>query len=205
MGNCYGIYKNVRTAAWECLRDFSDGTLPVSVTDIASEADIKIIRNSSVNLLEIGEESASIYSDEQWFIVYNDDLQHSRCRFIVAHELGHIFLGHGTAVSLGSGDIRTHDSCLEREADMFAARLLQPACVLYALDLHTADEIADLCDVSYETAHYRSVRMKELYRRSKFLSSEYEQIVYEKFRPFIEKKREELSALTTDSPEEQTT
>ncbi len=188
MNNCYGIYKNVRTAAWECLMAFSDGTLPVSVTDVAAAAGIRIIKNSSVNLLEIGEDSASIYSDEQWFVVYNDELAHSRCRFIIAHEMGHIFLGHGLSVSLGSGDIRTNDSCLEREADMFAARLLQPACVLYALDLHSADEIAELCDVSYETAHQRAVRMKELYRRSKFLCSDYERSVYEKFKPYIDSK-----------------
>lgn len=195
MKNCFGIYKNVRTASWECLVTFSDGRLPVSVTDIASEANIKIIKNSSVNLLEIGEESASIYSDEQWFIVYNDELSHSRCRFIVAHELGHIFLGHNLSVSLGSGDVRSSDKCLEREADMFASRLLQPACVLYALDVHSADEIVSLCDVPYDVAHYRSVRMKELYRRNKFLTSDYEKKVYNKFKTYIDvKKGEEISS-----------
>ena len=191
MKNCYGIYKNVRTASWECLLSFSDGRLPINISDIALEANVKIIRNSSVNLLEIGEESASIFSDEQWFIVYNDELSRSRCRFIVAHELGHIFLGHSLSVSLGSGDVRANDKCLEREAEMFASRLLQPACVLYALDIHTADEIVHLCDVPYDVAHYRAVRMKELYRRGKFLTSDYEKKVYDKFRDFIDMKNGE--------------
>jgi len=189
MKNCFGIFKNVRTAPWECLLTcLPDPKLPVDVHEIAEDMQIKLMGNSNVNLLENGETGASIYSEEQWFIIYDDLLPPLRVRYAVAHELGHIFLGQNAAVSLGSSDNRTSDKCLDREADMFAERLLMPSCVIYSLDLHSADEIAELCQVTYETAHRCAVRMKEMYRKGKFLNSDYEKRVCEHFRPFIEKK-----------------
>lgn len=40
---------------------------------------------------------------------------------------------------------KEYDKKIE-EADMFAARLLCPSCVLWGLNLHTADEIARTCE-----------------------------------------------------------
>lgn len=68
---------------------------------------------------------------------------------------------------------------------MFAIRLLSPACVLWGLNLHTAEEIAEYCDISLQAASYRAERMAELYRRNRFLRSPVERTLYKQFEPFI--------------------
>lgn len=182
----YGAYKNVRNAAWQCLIDFEIKELPVNLMSISKKADIKILKNSSVNELEPGESGASLLEEShQWYIVYDDQNTRQRSRFTIAHEFGHIFLGH----ELRNGHhARTFDkskSESEREADLFAARLLAPACVLWGLDKHTAVEISGLCDISISAAQARANRMTILYERNMFLTSPLERKVYDNFRDFI--------------------
>lgn len=57
------------------------------------------------------------------FIVYNDDKPVVRKRFSVAHELGHLYLGHLHGHSSDDLDTENFD---EIEANAFAAHLLMP-------------------------------------------------------------------------------
>lgn len=87
---------------------------------------------------------------------------------------------------------RTFDTSrptIEQEADVFAARLLAPACVLWGLDIHTAREISELCDISLTAAQVRAERMEILYSRNKFLTSPLEKKVYSNFQSYIQQKR----------------
>ena len=119
-------------------------------------------------------------------IIVNDRHPIQRRRYTIAHELGHYLLGHlGTGVSQLNRRRYDIKPGKESEADAFAARLLAPACVLWALDLHTADEIAGLCNMSVRAAGYRAERMKKLYQKNNFLKSPLEKKVYEQFKPFI--------------------
>ena len=68
---------------------------------------------------------------------------------------------------------------------MFAIRLLCPACVLWKLDLHTPEEIAQYCRVPLDTAKERSARMKTLYGRNKFLTSDIEREVFSRFEDYL--------------------
>lgn len=111
-------------------------------------------------------------------------------RFTIAHELGHILLGH--ELSDGFGHFRTASDkrpAAERQADEFAARLLAPACVLWALDVYSAEDIAALCDISFTAAQFRAERMMVLRERGKFLTSPLEQQVFEIFQPWIEQQK----------------
>ena len=81
------------------------------------------------------------------------------------------------------------DSPQERQANQFAARVLAPACVLWGLDLHSADEIAAACGISRAAAAFRAERMQELYRRGKFLTAPQERRVYRQFENFISQGR----------------
>ena len=74
----------------------------------------------------------------------------------------------------------------ESQADVFAARLLSPACVLWGLNLRTAKEITDICKMSIAEAKKRTQRMKVLYKRQKFLTSPLERKLYEQFIDYIE-------------------
>lgn len=188
----YGVYKNVRNESWQCLIDAGITELPVSTVKIADHFGVKIIKNSKFNWLEPTQSGISmqIISTNKWIICYNDTEPSRRSRFTIAHELGHILLGH----PLREGEQHTRVFVKERpqiesEADMFAARILAPACVLWGLDLHTPEEIANACDISITAAQFRAERMKELYRRQKFLTHPLEKQLFERFSDYIEKNR----------------
>lgn len=185
----YGKYKNARNASWQCLIDYGVSSLPINVLKIANNAGIKVIANSQVdndfNKLKFKESGKSIFDSGEWYVVFNDTEPIYRCKFTVAHELGHIFLGHETQNGQHRRTINITKPEEETEADIFASRLLAPACVLWALDLHTAEEIAKACDVSYQAAKIRANRMEVLYKRNKFLTSPLEKQVYKNFENFI--------------------
>ena len=182
----YGKYKDLRGAAWQCLIDNQIDRLPVNILQIAKNNGIRVIKNSDAHQLAENESGVSLSNGTKWYIIYDDSARIERSRFTVAHELGHIFLGH----KLVKGKIaRTKTFAtrpeIEREADMFASRLLCPACVLWALDLHTAEEISQACKVSYTAAKIRAERMELLYSRNKFLTHPLEKEVYLLFEEFI--------------------
>lgn len=181
----YGIYKDVRDAAWKCLIDCKINRLPVNLKKITEKYNIKVIKNSSINLLNPSENGASILYEKECFIVIDDENTLQRCRFTIAHELGHILLGHPTRNGYHARTIDKDRPEIEREADIFASRLLAPACVLWGLNLHTAEEIAKVCNISITAAKIRAERMDVLYKREKFLTSDLERNVYEQFKGFI--------------------
>lgn len=184
MPNSFGLLKNVRTASWECLLNYSEcGSLPVSVTDIASKTGVKIIRNSTVNIISPDKASGAFFTDKQWYIVYNDEFSRQESRFRIARELGHILLGHKQSVAFGNSTAELI-RFLELEADIFALGILAPEYVLYKINVHSADKIAELCDISPEYARLRESSLKKRYRKSKINVPEYEQQVYIKFRDF---------------------
>lgn len=77
----------------------------------------------------------------------------------------------------------------ETEADMFAARLLAPACVLWGINAQTAEQIATVCNISREAAKIRAERMEVLRKRGKFLTSPLERQVYQQFESYIQNNR----------------
>lgn len=77
----------------------------------------------------------------------------------------------------------------ETDADMFAARLLAPACVLWGINAVTANQIAKVCDISLSSAIYRAERLNMLRKRGKFLISPLEKQVYEQFKDYIQNNR----------------
>ncbi len=126
----YGQYKNARNASWQCLIDYRISNLPVKVSQIAKQADIVLLKNSAINLLSDNESGITLMQDDKLYIVYADEQSPQRCRFTIAHELGHIFLGHLFKAD-GNGFLITDDA--EHSANVFARDLLAPACVLHEL------------------------------------------------------------------------
>ena len=105
------------------------------------------------------------------------------------HELGHILLGHLGEYDLVNREPQPGDNPIEQAANVFASRLLAPACVLWALNVRTPEEIADICQISHQSASFRAERMAELYKRGKFLTSPLERKVYEQFLGYIQRQR----------------
>lgn len=185
MIDVYGSYKNIRDSAWQVLIDYNIRSAPINVVGIACSSGISVIRNSDICELADNEAGVSILNNGKWSIVYDDTVSKARARFTVAHELGHIFLGHPLKLGHHARTIDVSKSETERQADMFAIRLLAPACVIWGLDLHTPAEIQQVFNISYTAAKARSERMRTLYERNKFLSSNLERQVFENFKDYI--------------------
>lgn len=185
----YGKYKNSRNAAWQTLIDFQIKELPLKLTDIAKKANITIKKNSEINILKPQTLAISFLLNNKWVIVYDDSFDNiAMIRFSIAHEMGHIFLGHELKGGYHQRTFNVDKPQVETEADIFASRLLAPACVLWGLNLHTPEEIMKACDISTSAAKIRAERMEVLYKRNKFLISPLEQKVYNNFKDFIDSK-----------------
>ena len=166
--------------------DAQSSSLPIDVKKIAEVSGVHLVRDSDAKILK--KAYGRIYHNGQsWIIVYDDSLPCEMSRYIIAHELGHIFLQHQIIKKkyTSMGDNVFDEKTSERYADYFAERLLCPACVLWALKLDTPRKITELCLVEQEVAERRLKRLTELKKRGKFLTDPLEREVYEKFLPFI--------------------
>lgn len=110
-------------------------------------------------------------------IFYDDKISHSAQRFTIAHEIGHITLQHFL--------LDKPNSTIEKEANMFATRLLMPLCVLYETNINSQQEIVEMCDVSNKCADYRLQRLQLVKTRDKFYTDKLEYKVFKNFKKYI--------------------
>ena len=181
----YGRYKNARNNAWQTLLDLNITSLPVDVISICKTLGINVVKNSVINELKSNESGVCLFENNEWYIIFDDTSSKERARFTIAHELGHILLGHPLQYGYHARKIDVSKPDVEVEADIYASRLLAPACVLWGLDLHTPEEIKAVCGISYTAAKIRAERMEILYKRSKFLTSPLERKIYSNFATYI--------------------
>ena len=192
----YENYKKSRNAAWEILIACRVDALPVDLNAVLRNLGVRVYAyRRAAELLEdtgLAEVAGRVsgltfYIREQPVILYNELETPQRIRFTIGHELGHIVLGH---VRPGehtrqNREPQPGDDPMEQAANRFAADLLAPACVLWGLDLHRADDIARVCKISIQAARFRAERMEILYQRDKFLLHPLERAVYQQFEPFL--------------------
>lgn len=182
----YAIYKDIRDSAWRCLLDFNLDRLPIEIPKITRTANIHVVRDSLVSDLLPAEKGKVYYDGLRWHIVYRDTDPVAERRFTLAHELGHIFLGHNLKYAKYAGTQEfVGKPKSEQQADAFAMRLLCPACILHTLNLTTPEEIAAACKVPLDVAALRAARMRELNKRNKFLTSPLEKEVCKNFESYL--------------------
>lgn len=196
----YERYKQARNLSWEVLIQNKVSKLPVKIVPICRSYGIRVrsYQDSTeilrkLNLIHMISRTDGFltYLSSAPVIFYDQRCSGGRQRFTIAHELGHYLLGHvkpGQVTTINR-EPEPGDSPAERQANQFAARILAPACVLWGLDLHDADEIAAACGISKQAAAFRAERMRVLYRRGKFLTAPEERRVYSQFENFISQGR----------------
>lgn len=155
------IYKNSRDAARQFLIKHNVRSLPVDLKSITAEMGI-IVRRDVLGILKSGERGKTADANGQPLIIVEKSPV-SQTRYTILHEIGHIVLGHRALKELTKQE--------EYAAERFAIGVLATACVLWRLNVKTANEIAALCNISFASAKIREKRMQELYARNKFLTS----------------------------------
>ena len=202
----YKKYQQSRDVAWEILIDFKIESMPVKISKIVTKLGIRLYSYhnatdliSKMRLEKHAEtcDGFTVRTSKRYYIFYDDTCSPQRCRFTIAHELGHIMLGHlkNQTYTVKNREPSDDDSPEEQQANVFASRILSPACVLWGLHVDSADEIAKLCDISIESAAWRYDRLKLLYEREEefkkkygkscFLLSPLEQKVFTQFQGYI--------------------
>lgn len=189
----YDHYKIGRDAAWKALIDCGITSLPVDLWKIAGHYGLHIETYSKCAITSLMKESVlsgdgfSVEICGEKHIFMNDKKgTKERRRFTMAHELGHCIMGHPMdKIQYRNSEIDDENSPIELECNIFARDILMPATVLAALNIHTPEEIMDLCHISYDSARIRAERMEELYKRNMFNKHPLERKVREQFDPFI--------------------
>lgn len=196
----YRDYQHVRDATWRILLDCKADRLPINLNAICHKLNIRVFSYSKGGrMIEQAElcqvvrrtDGMTFYAGNTPVILFDEKKPPQRAKFTVAHEVGHIILGHVKPGSFTAANREPQpgDAPEEQAANQFAARLLAPACVLWGLGVHTPEEIMELCKISRPAAEFRAQRMAELYRRNRFLTSPLERKVYGQFEPFIRELR----------------
>lgn len=158
----YQKYKSSRNAAWQILVDNQVSELPVRVSKLCKDLGIDIYLYTPT---EQDSDGKSIIIDGRPAILVNELCSVQRQRFTTAHELGHIILGHIGKYALVNREPTSEDNPIEQQANVFAARLLAPAIVLKDLNVQSADQIAQICNISNQAAEFRWQRLQLLYKR----------------------------------------
>lgn len=177
----YKDYQNARDAVWRLLIDLQISELPLNTVKVCAELGIKL------HYYEPTDESdgMSCYINGVPHIFVSSAVSPERRRFTAAHEIGHVILGHVGKFELVNREPSPDDNPVEQAANVFASRLLAPACVLWGCNVRTAEQIQELCKISRTAAEYRMQRLNELYKRNRFLISPLERKVYSQFEIFI--------------------
>lgn len=189
----YANYQSNRDAAWKILLDCGIDRLPVDLNRICRQLGVGVYRYADVCLppdIVLEGDGFLYFEGDKPIILFDQEKPPVRIRFTIAHELGHLILGHVTPERDVDPDWEQRQiETVEADANQFAARLLAPACVLWGLGVHTAEEISRFCNISKQAAQVRAERMTILYQRKKFLTSPVERQIYEQFLPFIKEVR----------------
>ena len=192
----YSDYTHARDTAWKLLIECGITELPVPVGEICRKrgwtlasyhAARRAIAQMGLTDLTKHTDGFCVHQRGEYFIFYDRTTSRGRQRFTVAHEIGHIMLGH-----IGAGQYSRinreptpEDSAEETQANQFAARILAPAWVLHSIGAVTPDQIARVCDISQSAATFRAERMRELERRGRYLSHPLERQVAQQFASYV--------------------
>lgn len=167
-------YKDSRDAAWKMLLKSKVSRLPVDVKKICRSEGIRLVPYSkgAKVIHKLGLESNMVGNDAfsvGKVIFYDDKTSIGRQRFSIAHELGHIVLHSCGAITVYNREPSPNDDPIEAEANVFSSRLLAPLCVLHYLNVKSAGEISELCDISAAAAKIRFERLCAIRERDQML------------------------------------
>ncbi len=187
----YTNYKIARDTAWKTLIEVGITQLPLKLSLIAKHYNIQIISycDSGQEHIE-NEDGYSTKLDGKLIIYFNELKPTNRIRFTIAHELGHCILGHvldNEYTYRFNSEADKYKDVKEIQANVFARDILMPATVLHSIGASSAEDIANICNVSMQSATIRYNRLIELNKRGMYNRHPLERQVHNQFKDYIEK------------------
>ncbi len=178
----YRQYTEIRDAVWRLILDMGIKELPVKISRVLSALGITLYpyQDNSAMIAKLGLanltktcDGFTVVQNHRYIIFYDKTKLPARIRFTLAHELGHIILENGFSktdagvlYTTRNNEPNKKDKPQETAANMFAARLLAPSCVLHELNLFTVEEIMRYCSISKTAAEFKLERMLLLEKRN---------------------------------------
>jgi Zn-dependent peptidase ImmA (M78 family) len=149
--------KFVKTLAEKVLKSVGISAAPVSLQRVIEN--IQKTYDLSVKRMNVGEKVSGLLvvckevDAEYVNIGFNSNHPWCRRRFTIAHEIGHLLLGHMCSDNQNDG---THN---EKEANLFAAELLMPAKLIKKdfANINDVQELAQLYRVSSQALTIRLI------------------------------------------------
>lgn len=175
-------YRWLRDKAWQLAIDAGIDAYPLDINKVSQYLHLPIAlmqhNPKLVKALEIDDKTDAAFlphGDHGGIILINMLYPYERRRFSICHEIGHYLLDN----------LDAEYNVAETEANMFAARLLMPMCIIQACDCVCAEEVAYLFGTSLKAATKRFRRYyTELLPRGRFCRLELERHVRDQCEAF---------------------
>lgn len=133
------------STCYACLNTCKISQLPVSLSEICAQLNIKVIHNSDLPIhaqLKENQLGACIIYKQHKFLIIRDTETKNVQRFTAAHEIGHVILKH-----LPSAYITKKQ---ELYAECFALCLLMPPCIINRMYHIPPTTLCNLCQCPFE-------------------------------------------------------
>lgn len=153
----YKKYRNTRDSAWQFLIDHNITKFPLDVVSIFHKYGVAIVSK------EIEVYAKTIKFRNNLITLYEPNTTTEQLRFTLAHELGHVLLGHCDKAGIDEYD--------DTAANVFASRILMPITVIDIEKLDTVEKIQKFFGVSEEAAKIRLDRYLLVKPRNKINAS----------------------------------
>ena len=149
-----------------------DGRLPIDPFDtiyrrgwgLQKYSDIAFGHNLDIDQLSrvLGSTDAAVVLGQDGYIIaYNDTKPITQIKYSLAHEIGHIALGHpqtySTILNFDNNTlVLRNNTAAEDEANVFATNFLSPAPLFEYFKLNDPETVELMFDISPESAGYRA-------------------------------------------------
>lgn len=177
-------YKRAEQLAYEILIQHSDGEIPINIKKIIQKyPNIKLTTYSKFKKLSelTHDEIIDIYGSEHGFtiydskkddylIIYNDLDDCATIRWTIAHELGHVEMGHLKRHDYNFIHYNNGEHPMEKEANTFAKHLLAPFPLIAKIkdcnegfNIVRPDEISTIFGINFMPSQFICAHLSKLY------------------------------------------